>query len=103
MQNKVGNEEAAFKEITKEYYSEVELVNKSVIGNKTGGYGKNSSFNEIINMIKKELNISEIDKGVIKDAENNIKKVATDFLIKEQIKLKTEEIKNIVKVLIEIN
>ena len=41
----------------------MEIGSKSAINTKTHGYGKNNSLNEIINMIKKELNISEIDKG----------------------------------------
>ena len=41
----------------------MELDSKSAINTKTNGYSKNNSLNEIINMIKKELNISEVDKG----------------------------------------
>ncbi|MGH4050716.1 MAG: hypothetical protein ACREVX_05075 [Clostridium sp.] len=73
---------------------------------KSNGYGKNNSLNEIINMIKKELNFSEIDtRSINKEGINNheleMKILTTEFLIKEQIKLKTEEIKNIVKDIIE--
>ncbi|MCB2299983.1 ring-infected erythrocyte surface antigen domain-containing protein [Clostridium tagluense] len=99
----VPNEELPLNSNTlqKDKPNEVELTTKSAINTKTNGYGKNNSLNEIINMIKKELNISEVEKGIINNVENDIEKITTDFLIKEQIKLKTEEIKNIVKDLIE--
>ena len=42
-----------------------------------------------------------IDKAVINNVEVDIEKITTDFLIKEQIKLKTKEITNIVKDVIE--
>ncbi|MCB2292864.1 hypothetical protein LGK95_04840 [Clostridium algoriphilum] len=68
---------------------------------KVKGYGKNNSLNEIVNMIKKELNILELDKGIINNAYKEIEKIATDLFIKEQVQLKTEEIKNIVSAIIE--
>lgn len=80
---------------------EINPDSKSVINTKVNGYGKNNSLNEIINMIKKELNFSEVDKGVIDNVEKEIAKTTTDILIKEQIKLKTGEIKEIVKDIIE--
>jgi len=85
--------------------NKVDVDSKNAINTKVKGYGKNNSLNEIVNMIKKELNISEIDneidKGIINNAYKEIEKITTDVLIKEQIKLKTEEIKNIVKDIIE--
>ena len=81
--------------------SEVEQGSKSFANTKTHGYSKTNSLNEIVNMIKKELNISDIDKGTINNAENEVEKVTTESLIKEQIKLKTDEIKNMVKDVIE--
>ena len=77
--------------------SKGKIDSKSVSNTKINGYGKNNSLNEIINMIKKELNFSEIDKEVIDNVEKEIAKTTTDILIKEQIKLKTGEIKDIVK------
>lgn len=79
----------------------VEQSNKNAVSNNAYGYGKNNSLNDIINMIKKELNISEIDKGIINNVEKDIQKITTDSLFKDQIKLKTEEIKSIVKDVIE--
>ena len=81
--------------------NEVDIINKNASNTKTHGYSKNNSLNEIISMIKKELNISEVGKGIIINDSKEIEKITTDFLIKEQIKLKTDEIKNIVKDLIE--
>ncbi|WP_435787648.1 hypothetical protein [Clostridium sp.] len=81
--------------------SEAELASRSAVSNKTNAYGKSNSLNEIINMIKKELSVLEVDRSVINDIENNIDKVATDSLIKEQIKVKTEEIKEIVRGIID--
>lgn len=108
LENIVPNDESALNIIQKEKLNEVELDTKSSINTKTLGYGKNNSLNDIINMIKKELNISEVEKGIINNVERDInnlerdiEKITTDFLIKEQIKLKTEEIRNIVKDLIE--
>ncbi|MBU3113618.1 hypothetical protein [Clostridium lacusfryxellense] len=85
-----------------------EMDNKSI---KVNGYSKNNSLSEIINMIKKELSFSEIDKSDIDGQaidnevkDNNykdIQKITTDVLIKDQIKLKTEEIKNMVREIIE--
>ncbi|MBZ9689073.1 hypothetical protein G9F72_022505 [Clostridium estertheticum] len=97
----VSNEELPINILPKDKAIEAELDTKSFINNKTNVYGKNNSLNEIINMIKKELNISEVEKGIINNVEKDIEKITTDFLIKEQIKLKTDEIKNIVKDLIE--
>ncbi|MBU3126995.1 ring-infected erythrocyte surface antigen domain-containing protein [Clostridium tagluense] len=99
----VPNEELSLNAniLQKDKPDEVELTTKSAINTKANGYGKNNSLNEIINMIKKELNISEVEKGIINNVEKDIEKITTDFLIKEQIKLKTEEIKNIVRDLIE--
>ncbi|MEK6265195.1 MAG: hypothetical protein N2B06_10585 [Clostridium sp.] len=81
--------------------NEMDVASKNAATNKSLGYGKNNSLNDIINMIKKELNIPDIDKGIIRNIESDMEKITTDFVIKEQIKLKTDEIKNIVKVLIE--
>ncbi|MBU3159924.1 hypothetical protein KPL37_09180 [Clostridium frigoris] len=81
--------------------SEGKTDNKSSTNTKINGYGKNNSLNEIINMIKKELNFSEIDKKVIDNVEKEIAKTTTDILIKDQIKLKTGEIKDIVKDIIQ--
>ena len=100
-ENIVQNEELPLNVLQKDKGNEVDLSNKSIINNKTHVYSKNNSLNEIINMIKKELNISEVEKGIINNVENDIEKMTTDFLIKEQIKLKTEEIKNIIKDIIE--
>lgn len=80
---------------------EAEVGNKSHISSRVNGYGKNNSLNEIINMIKRELNVAEPEKGIINNIQNKTEKITTDLLIKEQIKLKTDEIKNIVKDLIE--
>ncbi len=41
------------------------MDNKNIINSKANGYSKNNSLSEIINMIKKELNFSEMDKGDI--------------------------------------
>ena len=95
------NEELSLNKQQMNNIKEVEVGNKNTINTKASGYSKNNSLNEIINMIKKELNISEVDKGTITNAENKTEKVTTDFLVKEQIKLKTDEIKNIVKDVIE--
>jgi hypothetical protein len=95
------NEKLPQDKLQKAMPSEAELASRSAVSNKTNGYGKSNSLNEIINMIKKELNVSEVDRSVINDIENNIEKVATDSLIKEQIKVKTEEIKNIVRVIMD--
>ncbi|HEY5589319.1 MAG TPA: hypothetical protein VIK86_10265 [Candidatus Paceibacterota bacterium] len=97
----VENEELPLNINQKDKVKEAEIDTKSSINTKTHGYGKNNSLNEIINMIKKELNISEVDKVNINNVEKDVEKITTDFMIKEQIKLKTEEIKNIVKDIIE--
>lgn len=95
------NEKIPPNKLQKAMSSEAELVSRNVVNNKTNGYGKSNSLNEIINMIKNELSVSEVDRSVINEIENNINKVATDSLIKEQIKVKTEEIKDIVRVIME--
>lgn len=95
------NQELSLSKVPKDLPNEIELGNKNNINTKAHGYGKNNSLNEIINMIKNELNISEVDKGSVSNAENKIEKQTTDFLIKEQIKLKTDEIKIIIKDLME--
>ena len=84
--------------------SEGKIDNKSASNTsntKANGYGKNNSLNEIINMIKKELNFSDIDKKVLDNVAKEIAKTTTDILIKDQIKLKTNEIRDIVKDIIE--
>ncbi|HEY8892016.1 MAG TPA: hypothetical protein VIM70_17395 [Clostridium sp.] len=86
--------------LQKETVSEIGLDNKNAINTKVNGYGKNNSLNEIINMIKKELNISSTD-SIINNPKIDIQNSNTDTLIKEQIKIKTDEIKNIVKLIIE--
>ena len=91
------NEELPSNNSSKNTLNEGETGSKSAISNKINGYGKNNSLNEIISMIKKELGISEPEKGVINNIQGKAEKVTTDILIKEQIKLKTEEIRNIVK------
>ena len=101
LENINQNDEQLINKLQKDTGSKVELDNKSVINTKVNGYGKNNSLNEIINMIKKELNFSEIDKEITNNIKNSIENITTDSLIKEQIKLKTDEIKNIVKLLIE--
>ncbi|MBK5239686.1 hypothetical protein [Clostridium sp.] len=95
------NEKIPLNELHKDVINEVDTANKNAVSNKIHGYGKNNSLNDIINMIKKELNVQDIDRGTINNIENDIEKLTTDFIIKEQIKLKTDEIKDIVKVLIE--
>jgi|GEM_PF-710419 len=95
------NEEPLLNKLQSNTVNEVEQSSKSVINTKALGYGKSNTLNEIINMIKKELNFSEVDKAIINNVKNNIENITTDSLIKEQIKLKTEEIKNIVKLIIE--
>lgn len=80
---------------------EAVVGSKSSINNKVNGYGNNNSLNEIINMIKRELNVTEPEKGIINNIQEKIEKITTELIIKDQIKLKTEEIKNIVKDLIE--
>lgn len=86
---------------------EIEQGIKNGINTKAHGYGKNNSLNDIVNMIKKELNISDIDKGIINDNEisinneKNTEKLTTDTIIKEQIKVKTEDIKSMIKDIIE--
>jgi len=95
-----SNDEIPQTTLQKEIVSSVEIDNKNAINTKTNGYGKNNSLNEIINMIKKELNISSTD-SILNNAEFDIENVNTDTLIKEQIKIKTDEIKNIVKLIIE--
>ncbi len=87
--------------LQKDAMNEAELGSKTATNVKTHGYGNNNSLNEIINMIKKELSISEVDKEIVSKDLNKIEKVTTDLLIKEEIKVKTEEIKNIVKDIIE--
>ncbi|MGH4118297.1 hypothetical protein [Clostridium sp.] len=94
-------EQLPLNKLQKDMINEVELVSKSAVSNKASGYGKSNSLNDIINMIKGELNVQDIDRVIINNIESDIEKITTDFLIKEQIKLKTDEIKDIVKVLIE--
>ncbi|MPQ33461.1 hypothetical protein E4V42_18800 [Clostridium estertheticum] len=91
------NKEIPLNKLDKATVSESKIENKNFTNTKVNGYGKNNSLNEIINMIKKELNFSDIDKKVIDNVEKEISKTATDILIKDQIKLKTGEIKDIVK------
>ncbi|MBU3179622.1 hypothetical protein [Clostridium psychrophilum] len=79
----------------------VKVASKNIVNTKVNGYGKNNPLNEIVNMIKNALNISEIDKGVINNVYKDIEKLTTDVLVKEQIELKTEQIKTIVKTIIE--
>jgi hypothetical protein len=81
--------------------NEMDVASKNAATNKSLGYGKNNSLNDIINMIKKELNVQDIDRGIIRNIESDMENITTDFVVKEQIKLKTDEIKNIVKVLID--
>lgn len=95
------NEELPLNILQKDKVTQVEIDSKSSINTKVNAYGKNNSLNEIINMIKKELNISEVDKEIINNVEVDIEKITTDSLIKEQIKLKTDEIKSIIKDVIE--
>ena len=95
------NKELPINIVPKDTTNVVELGNKSAISTNAYGYGKNNSLNEIVNMIKRELNISDIDKSIINNVEKNIEKITTDSLFKEQIKLKTEEIKSIIKDVIE--
>ena len=95
------NGEIPLNKLDKATVSEGKIDNKSSTNTKVNGYGKNNSLNEIINMIKKELNFSEIDKKVIDNVEKEIAKTTTDILIKDQIKLKTGEIKDIVKDIIQ--
>ena len=99
--NSKENEELPLSKIPKDMLNEAELGSKNNINTKSHGYGKNNSLNEIISMIKNELNISEMDKGSINNTETKIEKITTDFLIKEQIKLKTDEIKTIIKEVME--
>ena len=80
---------------------EAVVGSKSPISTRVNGYGNNNSLNEIINMIKRELNSTDPEKGIINNIQNKTEKMTTDLLIKDQISLKTEEIKNIVKDLIE--
>ncbi|MCB2353363.1 hypothetical protein [Clostridium estertheticum] len=95
------NKEIPLNKLDKTTVSESKIENKSSTNTKVNGYGKNNSLNEIINMIKKELNFSDIDKKVIDNVEKEIAKTTTDILIKDQIKLKTGEIKDIVKDIIQ--
>ncbi|MBU3177292.1 hypothetical protein KPL47_13220 [Clostridium estertheticum] len=95
------NGEIPLNKLDKATVSESKIDNKSSTNAKVNGYGKNNSLNEIINMIKKELNFSEVDKKVIDNVEKEIAKTTTDILIKDQIKLKTGEIKDIVKDIIQ--
>ncbi|MBU3172285.1 hypothetical protein [Clostridium estertheticum] len=95
------NKEIPLNKLDKATVSESKIENKNFTNTKVNGYGKNNSLNEIINMIKKELNFSDIDKKVIDNVEKEISKTATDILIKDQIKLKTGEIKDIVKDIIQ--
>ncbi|MBU3213688.1 hypothetical protein LL033_12885 [Clostridium estertheticum] len=95
------NREIPLNKLDKATVSDGKIDNKSSTNTKVNGYGKNNSLNEIINMIKKELNFSEIDKKVIDNVEKEIAKTTTDILIKDQIKLKTGEIKDIVKDIIQ--
>ncbi|MBU3197933.1 hypothetical protein LL037_00410 [Clostridium estertheticum] len=95
------NGEIPLNKLDKATVSESRIDNKSSANTKINGYGKNNSLNEIINMIKKELNFSDIDKKVIDNVEKEIAKTTTDILIKDQIKLKTGEIKDIVKDIIQ--
>ncbi|MBU3154300.1 hypothetical protein [Clostridium estertheticum] len=95
------NGEIPLNKLDKVIVSESRIDNKSSANTKINGYGKNNSLNEIINMIKKELNFSDIDKKVIDNVEKEIAKTTTDILIKDQIKLKTGEIKDIVKDIIQ--
>lgn len=95
------NEGITLNKFSKNGSNEAEVGSKSTISTKVNGYSNNNSLNEIISMIKKELGVSEVEKGIINNIQNKTEKVTTDFLIKEQIKLKTEEIKNIVKDVIE--
>ncbi|MCB2305188.1 hypothetical protein LGL08_02595 [Clostridium estertheticum] len=95
------NEEIPLNKLDKTTVSDGKIDDKSSTNTKVNGYGKNNSLNEIINMIKKELNFSEIDKKVIDNVEKEIAKTTTDTLIKDQIKLKTGEIKDIVKDIIQ--
>ncbi|MBX4258257.1 hypothetical protein KTC96_17840 [Clostridium estertheticum] len=95
------NKEIPLSKLDKATISESKIENKSSTNTKVNGYGKNNSLNEIINMIKKELNFSDIDKKVIDNVEKEIAKTTTDILIKDQIKLKTGEIKDIVKDIIQ--
>jgi len=101
LQQMKQNEEPLLNKLQSNTVNEVEQSSKSVINTKALGYGKSNTLNEIINMIKKELNFSEVDKAIINNVKNGIENITTDSLIKEQIKLKTEEIKNIVKLIIE--
>jgi len=95
-----SNENTPQNKLQKETISDIGLDNKNAINTKVNGYGKNNSLNEIINMIKKELNISSTD-SIINNPKIDIQNSTTDTLIKEQIKIKTDEIKNIVKLIIE--
>jgi hypothetical protein len=95
------NEGITLNKFSKNGPNEAEVGSKSTISTKVNGYSNNNSLNEIISMIKKELGVSEVEKGIINNIQNKTEKLTTDFLIKEQIKLKTEEIKNIVKDVIE--
>ncbi|NNU74776.1 hypothetical protein [Clostridium estertheticum] len=95
------NKEIPLSKLDKATISESKIENKNSTNTKVNGYGKNNSLNEIINMIKKELNFSDIDKKVIDNVEKEIAKTTTDILIKDQIKLKTGEIKDIVKDIIQ--
>ncbi|MBW9150799.1 hypothetical protein [Clostridium estertheticum] len=101
LENIKQNREIPLNKLDKATVSDGKIDNKSSTNTKVNGYGKNNSLNEIINMIKKELNFSEIDKKVIDNVEKEIAKTTTDILIKDQIKLKTGEIKDIVKDIIQ--
>ena len=95
------NKELPLNKFSNDKFNEAEIGSKNVVSSKVNGYGKNNSLNEIISMIKKELNVSESEKGIINNIENKTEKITTDILIKEQVKLKTEEIKNMIKDVIE--
>ncbi|MBX4263542.1 hypothetical protein [Clostridium estertheticum] len=101
LENIKQNREIPLNKLDKATISESKIENKNSTNTKVNGYGKNNSLNEIINMIKKELNFSDIDKKVIDNVEKEIAKTTTDILIKDQIKLKTGEIKDIVKDIIQ--
>lgn len=94
-------EKLPLSDVQKDMTNEIELINKNATNSKASGYSKNNSLNEIVNMIKKELNFEDIERVVVNKDISNIQKITTDLLVKEQIGLKTEEIINIVKTLLE--
>ncbi|MCB2290479.1 hypothetical protein LGK97_11940 [Clostridium sp. CS001] len=95
------NKEQPLNKSSNDKFNEADIGSKNVVSSKVNGYGKNNSLNEIISMIKKELNVSESDKAAINNIENKTEKITTDVLIKEQVKLKSEEIKNMIRDVIE--